>query len=492
MHIILPQDVRWLNYSIALYDWVWKYGWDDTCGGFYWNTCVDGHFKFNIQLLEAMHLAAKLAYSLPNETRFLNDSQRLWEWFFSFDDGYGLMSDEYLVSTGAIPLGCCNATSGKRCQNSRSHDSIYSQGLLLSSSAYLYLVTGNKTYRETGMRAIEAVMANYSTGGVLRDEPKGFPGFAAQGSCSVYSDPGGDWYSFNGIFMLHLGYFTELLVKNGSMPSDMLVKINSFVQNTSDAAWSKSAVWPPFNKSNVCQPGSAPLDKKAKYPKFHWWWGQQVEYDSTNPADPGYYYHKTELRCHTVGGNDTQIWEGKVASEDKCMHKCNANKNCSKYLWHTYGKPNCWIWSYNRSNHICDLPDSDWNVGIKRPEGYASCAGKCESTEPQKLQHGACYCDANCSKHLDCCSDYVDQCRPKDPPSCKGHCNKVEAQPLPSGGYCWCFAGCNPGYTGGSCCGDYYHVCESPTLPICLDGRSQGSALNLFLGHIAVSRLSAN
>ena len=334
-----------------------------------------------------MHLAAKLAYTLPNETRFLNDSVRLWDWFFSFDNGRGLMSDEFLVSTGAIPIGCCNATSGKiRCQNSRSHDSVYSQGLLLSSSAYLYLSTGNKTYLETGMRAFEAVVANYSTGGVLRDEPRGFPLYSVDSSqgCSIYSDPGGDWYSFNGVFMLHLGYFSELLVKNGSMPSDMLARINGFVQNTSDAAWSKSAVWPPFNKSNICQPGSSPLDKKGMYPKFHWWWGQQVEYDPINPTDPGYYYHKTQLRCHTVNGNDTQIWEGKAASEDKCMHKCDVNKNCSKYLWHNYGDPtNCWIWSYNRSNHICDLPDSDWNVGIKRPKGYASCAGKCGSRDPQ-------------------------------------------------------------------------------------------------------------
>ena len=488
--IPLLQDEKWLNTSLALYDWAWKYGWDEPCGGFYWSTCPGGTFKFNIEFVEAMHLAAKLAYTMPNETRYLNDSVRLWNWFFSFDDGYGLMSDEFLVSTGAIPFGCCNATSTKkRCHNSRSHDSIYSQGLLLSSAAYLYLSTGNKTYLATGMRAFEAVVANYSTAGVLRDEPRGFPTYSTV--CDAYSDPGGDWYSFSGVFMLHLGYFTELLVKNESMPSDMLAKINSFVQNTSNAAWSKSIVWPPFNKSNACQPGSAPINKKAKYPKFHWWWGQQVDYDSNNPADPGYYFHKSQLRCHTANGNDTQLWEGEVGSEDKCMQKCDRNKNCSKYLWQTYESSvpgtNCWIWSYNRSNHICDLSDYDWNVGIKRPEGYASCAGKCGSTEPQKLDHGVCYCDVNCSKHLDCCFDYAKQCRP-NPPSCKGHCNKVEAQPLPNGGYCWCFSGCNPGFTGGNCCGDYKKVCDNLSLPTCLDGRSQGSALNLFLGHTAVSQ----
>jgi len=404
------------------------------------------------------------------------------------------MSDEFLVSTGAIPLGCCNATSHyNRCQNSRSHDSIYSQGLLLSSAAYLYLSTGNKTYYETGMRAFEAVVANYSLNGTLRDEPRGYPTYTTT-VCDAYSDPGGDWYSFNGVFMLHLGYFTELLVKNGSMPLDTLKRIASFIRNTSDAAWSKSAVWPPFNQTNVCQPGSAPIDKKARYPKFHWWWGENVEYDTSIPADPGYYYHKTQLRCYTLNGNDTQIWEGRVASEDKCMKKCDGNMNCSKYLWQTDEESvpgtNCWIWSYNRSNHICNLSDYGWNVGIKRPQGYASCEGKCGSTAPQKLDHGVCYCDANCSKHLDCCFDYANQCRPKEPVTCKGHCNKVEAQPLLGGGYCWCFSGCNLGFTGGSCCGDYNYVCENIHLPTCLDARSQGSALNLFLGHTAVFKLS--
>ena len=485
-----------MNYSIALYDWAWKYGWDDPCGGFSWSTCPNSNFKFNIEFLEALHLAAKLAYTLPNETQYLKDAENLWNWFFSYDNGYGLMSDEYLVSTGAVPIGCCNASSTKRpCFNSRSHDTIYSQGLLLSSAAYLYLSTGNKTYIDKGIRAFEAVLANYTTkDGVLKDEPRGFPTYYSY--CSAYSDPGGDWYSFNGVFMLHLGYFTELLAKNGSMPPDTLKKINSFVQNVSDSAWSKSAVWPPFNQTDVCKPGSAPTDKNASYPKFHWWWGENTEYDFSTPADPGYYFHKSQLRCYTMNGNDTQIWEGEVASEDKCMQKCDKNVNCSKYLWQVYEDAvpgtNCWIWSYNRSNHICDLPDSEWNVGIKRPKGQASCAGKCGSTAPQKLEHGVCYCDVNCSKHLDCCLDYANTCQLNKPATCKGHCNKVEAQPVAGGGYCWCFTGCNPSFTGGNCCGDYQHQCQGGSLQPCMDGRTHGSAFNLFLSHAIVSNVTKN
>ena len=196
-----------------------------------------------------MHFASQLAYTLPNQTRYLSDAENLWKWFFSFDNGYGLMTDKYLVSTAAIPFDCCNATSTKNtCYNSGSHDSIYSQGLLLSSAAYLYLSTGKKAYLDVGIRAFEAVAENYTTkDGVIMDELRGFPSYTGS-SCSAYSDPGGDWFSFNGIFMLHLGYFTELLVKNGSMPSDTLKRIVNLVQNTSDSAWSSLQYGHPSTK----------------------------------------------------------------------------------------------------------------------------------------------------------------------------------------------------------------------------------------------------
>ena len=449
-------------------------------------------YKFNIELLEAMHLGAKLAYTLPDEKRFLNGSERIWQWFFSFDNGYGLMNDKYIVSTGAIPLSCCNATSKKNpCRNSRSHDAIYSQGLLLSASAYLYLATANTTYLKTGLRAIEAVIQNFTTpDGVLIDELRGFPTYIT--ICALNSDPGGDWYSFSGIFMLHLSYFTELLVKNGSMPMETLKAINSLVQKTSDSAWSNSVVWPPFNQTNVCKPGSSPANKKAKEPKFHWWWGGGKNVRATLPSDPGDYFHTSMLRCNTINGNDTQIWEGEVDSEDTCRAKCNKNVNCSKYLWQLYEEDvvgyNCWIWSFNRSNHICSTSNANWNVGVKRPQGKATCAGKCGSTEPQKLDHGECYCDNSCTKHLDCCTDYADHCTANKPLSCKGYCNKPEGQAIPGGGYCWCMNGCNPGFTGGSCCPDYKVQCYGGSMQPCFDGRTQGSALNLFIAHSVVSK----
>ena len=64
---------------------------------------------------------------------------------------------------------------------------------------------------------------------------------------------------------------------------------------------------------------------------------------------------------------------------------------------------------------------------------------------------------------------------------------------LAGGGYCWCFHGCNPNFTDnnsmGSCCQDYPQQCLGVKMPVCLDARSQGSALNLFLAHMKISSL---
>ena len=489
------KDDKWLKHSVDLYDWSMKYGWNDSCGGIIW--CYDDtrSFKDNIQLVQAMHLSAKLAYLLPNESRFLTDAQEIWKWFFSFNNGRGIVTHQNILSTGLVPERCCNATSDPytRCQNSNIHGTAYNQGIFLSAAAYLYLNTGNKTYIEAGINVLDAVIANYTTSdGVLMDEPRSYQSYSTE--CHAGADPGGDWYSFNGIFMLHLGYFIDILVKNKSMPADTLKKIEDFVQKTSDSAWTKSAVWPPFtNITNGCKHGSAPIDKNASFPKFHWWWGKNED-GQMIPPDPRYFLHKFKIRCASIG-KDTQIWEGMIGSELLCTQKCDKYDNCSKYLYQLNQVEvpgyDCWIWSYNRTDHICNLTDDNFNVGVKRPIGNVTCAGKCESSEPQVLDQGVCYCDKDCSKHLDCCSDYADFCRPKEPISCKGYCNKPEAQPIPGGGYCWCDAACNPSYTDNnsdeSCCPDYPQQCLNVKMPVCLDARTQGSAFNLFLGHMSLS-----
>ena len=457
-------------------------------------------YKDSITNMEALHYGSKLAYMFPEKTVYLDRAVKLWNWLFAFDGGYGLMSDEFLVSTGAVPERCCNATSAgtsTKCYNTRVHGTAYNQGILISSSAYLYLRTGDKTYLNIGLRAVEAIITNYTTkDGVLIDEPRSWQSYQDD-QCIAGQDPGGDWYSFNGIFMLHLSYFIELLHENGSLPDDTLKGITSLVNKTSNAAWNRSALWPPFKPSDdICNVDTTKLNPNVSLPKFHWWWGENVTQQITAP-DPRVFIHRLQLRC--TSPDNSQIWEGMVKSEVNCTNKCRDNPLCSKYLYTDSGKfsdINCWSWSYNRSTHSCSLNALNWYVGIKRPMGNATCAGRCGSKEPQSLDHGGvCYCDPDCAKHLDCCTDYANHCiAASNPPSCKGLCGKVHPQPLPGGGYCWCDEGCNLWMTDnnsdGSCCIDYPVECSKLKMPPCLDARSQGSAFNLFLAHIKLAQIT--
>ena len=487
------QEPKWLDRSVAIYNWTWKSGWDGDCGGFWWNTCGNQLFKDSITIMEILHFGSKLAYMFPNETWYLDSAQKIWDWIFSFNDGYGLMSDKYLVSTGAVPEQCCNSTVSdplKKCLNTNVSGTSYNQGLLLSASAYLYKRTKNHTYLDVGMRALEAVLTNYTTiEGILIDEPRSYQTF--RDKCFAWEDPGGDWYSFQGIFMNHLSYFTTLLADGVTLSNENLTRIMKLVEQTSDAAWSKSAVQPPF-KDGVDACNIGPSNPNVTYPKFHWWWGEETV-QQIIPPDPHIFFHRVQLRCVTANGNNTQLWEGMVATEDRCKAKCARNPKCSKYLFQIDQSKvqgyNCWIWSYNRSDHNCQQQDAKFNIGIKRPFGAATCASRCGSKDPIKLAHGVCYCDPDCLTHLDCCLDYADQCTPnKSIPSCKGLCKKTQALAIPGGGYCWCSEGCNPWYTDnnsdGSCCPDYNQECLHKTMPTCLDARSQGSALNLFLAHL--------
>ena len=443
-------------------------------------------------MLEILHLSSKLAYLFPNESLYLERAERVWNWIFSFDGGYGLLTEEYLVSTGAVPERCCNNTIDDvytKCHNTKVPGTSYNQGLLISSSAYLYRRTGNTNYLKVGVRAVDAIIANYTTKeGILIDEPRGLQTYISE--CYSEGDPGGDWYSFNGIFMLHLGYFTELLYDNGSIPNATMDGIRSLIEKTSDAAWSRSAVWPDsFGKSgDVCNLGGPKVNPNITYPKFNWWWGQSVTRQRT-PPDPHYFYHKNHLRCHTIG-NDTQIWEGNTGSELKCTIKCGEDPMCSKYLFGAVGDIDCWLWSYNRSDHSCHQYDLSFSVGIKRPVGSATCAGRCGSKEPQKLElGGVCHCDSTCAQHMDCCLDYADHCVADNVNTCKGMCKKLQAQPVPGGGYCWCF---DKDIYGDTWCPDFPEQCLNVQSPTCLDARSQGSALNLFLAHLKISQIFDN
>ncbi len=440
--------------------------------------------------MEVLHFSSKLAYTFPKNSSYLKDAQKIWDWIFSFDSSRGLATETNLLSIGVSPERCCNYSStstAKKCVNSKLTGTSYNHGLFLSSSAYLYAVTEDPKYLKSGLNLLNAVLENYTTPeGVLKDELRSYQSYVS--ACSFSSDPGGDYFSFNGIFMLHLGYFVDVLEDNKALTSTQLMSIQKLVQVTSDSAWNKSALWPPFNNTyDTCDTGISE-SKTPTAPKFHWWWGKK-QTQQIIPPDPMLFFKVSQLRCV---GNKSQLWDGSVSNEDDCRDKCAQNQNCSKYLYST-DQYHCWTWSFNRSDHNCSHMDSSYNVGIRRPVGNASCRGICGLSRPQKLEEGMCYCDPNCTHHLDCCLDYAEECIKEEYISCKGYCTKPMAQAIPGGGYCWCMDGCYKTFTDnnstGSCCPDYPEECLNVKMPNCLDARSQGSAVNLFLAHMKSSSL---
>lgn len=77
------------------------------------------------------------------------------------------------------------------------------------------------------------------------------------------------------------------------------------------------------------------------------------------------------------------------------------------------------------------------------PSDANSCAGACGQEAP-----GGCWCDDQCSKYGDCCSDVLAECKPAQ--SCDGSCGGK----APSG--CWCDSACAQ---YGDCCGDKAQLC---------------------------------
>lgn len=164
------------------------------------------------------------------------------------------------------------------------------------------------------------------------------------------------------------------------------------------------------------------------------------------------------------GEDNTQLWERRMYQEELCMQNCTADPECSKYLYQNQqsadAKIDCWIWPYNRTNHVCDEVDLGYVLGVVRPVGNATCAGYCNLSKPLKLDRGVCYCDLNCTAYLDCCPDYANHCTPRGVYSCKEQCWRAVHNAVHGEGYCWCLDGFSLVETDnnsyGSCCNEYY------------------------------------
>eukprot|EP00117_Sycon_ciliatum_P015413 scpid38547/ scgid1535/ Mannan endo-1,6-alpha-mannosidase DCW1; Defective cell wall 1; Endo-alpha-1-&gt len=609
------QDV-WRNRSMQLHDWAFKWGWDhamradinQSCGGFWWNMEDPLHFKDSISIVEMLHVAGKLAAvaKTPAEhSRFIATAEEIWNWLFAFDNGRGLLAENGIMSTGAVPQYCCHALSASReknityprveCANSRVAGMSYNHGILMSSAALLYNITADKNYLQTAISLLESALVNLTdVTGAMLDIQRGSR--AAAYGCGE-GDPGSDFFSFKGIFVMHLGYFVHILQESNALTPDVASSVHTFLQLNSNNVWTKALVKPPFtNATDYCalyESGKAA--KNQTFPKFHWWWTHSNGSVQT-PPDTRLWFTNSALGCNYAYHNSTNntnttnpqweayIWVGFMSSPDLCRDLCANRSDCTKYVYHNgqeatcdcftcEGKPchaprcqycarkskkacphksskgcyttstaactctgpgpkvtgNCFLYRLttvgNRTAMAACTKTGDstmYTMGIKRPpepslisirNPASSCRGRCGNTSSTvrngtRLLNISCQCDAACSRHLDCCLDYVEECLPpeKQDATCRGMCRyhkrkpsalDNQAIPLRGGGYCYCDGTCLNWFTDnnslGSCCADYFEQCaETVRDPVCLDPRSQTQALQLFVSHHVVQNITNN
>ena len=374
-------DTDWLERAAGLQDWAWEYGWDyrsvgngsteaGVCGGFWWNLMPDKRYKDSISIVEVLFSAAKLA-SIPavpsaNRTRFLNNAEKIWSWLFAFDDGRGLLAPNGIMSTGATPEWCCNSKAGAafsnftlpgpKCVNSQIPGMSYNHGLLMSSAALLYNLTKDEDYLNAGLDLLDSAVANLTDAeGAVQDVQRGSR-FATAYECSARTDPGSDFFSFKGIFVAHLSYFAETLWKSNALSPDAHTKLLSMVAKSSNNAWQRSAVFPPFKKIvDVCsyeysEDHSQNVDDEnlldpsvnITFPKFHWWWSANNASIET-PPDTRIWFTNGEIRCTygvphansntTTNSSKLVMWSGYAKTPDVCRARCSQNTSCVKYLF---------------------------------------------------------------------------------------------------------------------------------------------------------------
>jgi hypothetical protein len=569
-------DTTWRQRAADLYEWGWTYGWDhrrastatarstaekeskekgtqratdDECGGVWWKTDADKHFKDSITIVELLHVGARLGNA---------SAERVWDWLFSFDDGNGLIAPNGILSTGAQPEWCCSPSSaaqgaspytgqlGARCTNSNVPGMSYGHGLLLSSAALLHNSTGDPKYLHAAARLLEAALANLTDAGgsgAVSDVQRGSRSAAT--ACNGYGDdPGSDFFSFKGIFVTHVAYTARYLHSSGNLPPESRAKIEKMLNVSGASVWTNARFSPPW--SDLCSaPQGADAARAGPFeeafgplaidpPKFAWWWSSATGPLET-PPDPRVWYRRGGLNCTY----SSVVWSGRLADEEQCMGRCAAEGACAKYTFAPEKPPS------GQSSR----PNADWGrcllfpqpvgeartseegctritgtsqilFGAKRPPpptdtstGVATCAaaGRCSDSDPAALESGelgreaasACMCDDVCARHLDCCLDYVTACiaPAQQTPTCDGRCTRTEdttaaaAVPLPGGGYCFCDPGCHNEFTDnnsyGSCCADRAWKCAGGEQDVpCLDARSHTQAISLFVAEHVVGGLN--
>eukprot|EP00299_Pterocystis_sp_00344_P016386 c8222_g1_i2.p1 GENE.c8222_g1_i2~~c8222_g1_i2.p1 ORF type:complete len:579 (+),score=91.41 c8222_g1_i2:35-1771(+) len=435
------KQTKWLEIAAGLFEWTWDAGYDKTCGGIYWNMCSEEKNSITVlQLLEAAGHFASIYRKQKNTEKmnyYLTRAEWLWDWFMGFDSGRGLLDGNNLISSGAVPLDstdkmCCNATSAslteKKCINERGLGFSYNQGMFLAACSYMYQATDDIEFVKLGENVLLAVAENMTINGVLVEQTT--PSKTWAGTCSYNQDPGGDWYSFKGVFMTRLGDFligTKNVISDAALSAAKLL-----VSRTSDSAWTHASSFPPFAKNDVCN-SQMGVVVNATAPKFLWEW-----HIDSKPSSTLSYYRSMSTGCEL--DLLTSRWVSNVENETMCQMKCSQLSSCDKYYYcpsNSCEHMNCWLAAesnFTTANTTCKQISQHLVVGTKKLKtSPISCVGRCgEDT-------GAlCRCDVGCGDRDDCCLDFISVCS-----------------------------------------ADF----------VCFDARSQGSALSLFVTHFLVEHL---
>lgn len=158
--------------------WDMTKGWDNVCkGGLYWHK-RELNYKNAITNGLLLSVAAKLNLREPNDRRYLEWSQKIWQWY----QQSGMINADHLVNDGL----------DSNCQNNGKTIWTYNQGVLIGGLVDLYRGTKDAKLLEQAELIADASIVKLARNGILR-EP-----------CEDNKDCGNDGPQFKGIFMRNL------------------------------------------------------------------------------------------------------------------------------------------------------------------------------------------------------------------------------------------------------------------------------------------------
>lgn len=142
-------------------------------------------YKNAIPNEQYLKLSAQLHNRIPGDTKYLEQSERLWRWFRNS----GMFNDENLINDGL-----------HECRNNGQETWTYNQGVVLGALVELYRATDEGIYIDEARKVADAVLRSTH----LNDEHG-----VLYEPCTV-ADCGPDAPCFKGIFIRFLKNFSRL------------------------------------------------------------------------------------------------------------------------------------------------------------------------------------------------------------------------------------------------------------------------------------------